>query len=443
MVRNMEEKQNTAPAWKKQDTEAITTKTAKKPTMRQVYPARKIRKTGKTGKRNIAAGYLLSIKDIARSFGIIIISFCAVFVCTLFLNFNTDLKNIEPQISQPDIRKFYDAQVMTGNMVSILSGGCLLLTSAVMLCFYIGHYVDTHKKTLGILKAMGYPNFKIAAHFAGFGASVLIGTGAGFALAHVIMPQFYRTQNADNILPEIQIHFHPALFVCLILLPTAAFCLLSVLYGYFRLKTPVLDLLKGKTSIKIKTPKNKREQRSPQTELSFLQELKKATLRQKKSLVFFIGFASFCYAAMMQMSFGMDKLASRMMALMIFMIGVVLAFVTLYIATTSAVKANQKTLALMRALGYPDRECSHSILGCYRLPAGIGFLLGTIYQYVLLKIAVGIVFAEIDTVPEFHFRVPAFLVTSISFIILYELILFVYARKIKQMPIREVMMDAE
>lgn len=395
----------------------------------------------KQQKNPIAAGNILSLGDISKSFGIIIISFCAVFVCTLFLNFNTDLKSIEPQISQADVRKFYDAQVMTGKMVSILSGGCLLLTSAIMLCFYIGHYVDTHKKMLGILKAMGYPNLKIAGGFAGFGLSIFIGTGTGYALAHVIMPQFYRTQNADKILPEINIHFHPALPLCLILLPTLAFCLLSVLYGYFRLKTPVLELLKDKVSTKIKIPKNKKT--TPQAELPFLQELKKSTLRQKKSLVFFIGFASFCYAAMLQMSFGMDKLASRMMALMIFLIGVVLSFVTLFIATTSTVKANWKTLALMRAFGYPDQALSHSILGCYRLPAGIGFALGTIYQYALLKFAVTIVFAEIDLVPEFHFSIPAFITTLISFIILYEIILFIYARKIKQMSIREVMMGEE
>ncbi len=323
-------------------------------------------------------------------------------------------------------------------MVSILSGGCLLLTSAIMLCFYIGHYVDTHRKMLGILKAMGYPNLKIARGFSVFGLNIFVGTGTGYILAHIIMPRFYRTQNADKILPQIRVRFHPALLFFLVLLPTLAFCLLSVLYGYFRLKTPVLSLLKGKVPDKIKIPPTK-----PGADLPFLQELKKATLRQKKSLVFFIGFASFCYGSMMQMSFGMDKLASRMMALMIFLIGVVLSFVTLFIATSSTVKANWKTLALMRAFGYPDKECSHSILGCYRLPAGIGFLLGTIYQYALLKSAVNIVFADIENVPAFHFSMPAFLATLVSFVVLYEWILSVYARKIKQMSIREVMTDTE
>ena len=189
------------------------------------------RKTAKNSKvkKQTAAGTILTLQDIVKSFGIIIISFCAVFVCTLFLNYNTDLKSIGAQNLQNDIRNFYDAQVMTGKMVSILAGGCLLLTSVIMLCFYIGHYVDTHRKMLGILKAMGYPNLKIAKGFAGFGLCILIGTGTGYALAHIIMPQFYRAQNADGLLPEIGINFHPVLFVYLVVLPTLAFCLLSIL----------------------------------------------------------------------------------------------------------------------------------------------------------------------------------------------------------------------
>jgi len=378
-----------------------------------------------------------------KSLSIIIISFCAIFVCTLFLNYNIDLKNIETQITQNDMRSFYEALVMTGKIVSILSGGCLLLTSVIMLCFYINHYVDAHRKILGILKAMGYSNLKIAKGFAGFGLNVFVGTGIGYAGAHMIMPKFYRMQNADGMLPKIDIGFHPVLFFCLVLLPALAFCLLSVLYGYFRLKTPVLDLLKGKTSSKIKLPKKSVPPTKQKTDLPFLQELKKSTLRQRKSLVFFISFASFCYASMMQMSFGMDELASQMMALMIFLIGIILSFVTLFIATTSAVKANWKTLALMRAFGYPHKECSCSILGGYRLPAFLGFTLGTVYQYALLKITVTKVFAGIENVPEFHFDIPAFITALISFTALYQLILYVYARKIKQMSIREVMMDTE
>lgn len=389
---------------------------------------------------------MVSKREISKFFGIIIISFCAIFVCTLFLNYNIDLKQIKGQILQEEIKNFYDALVMTGKMVSALSGGCLLLTSAIMLCFYIGHYVDTHTKILGILKALGYPNFKIAGGFAGFGLSVFVGAGAGYIGAHMIMPQFYRIQNAEGWLPEIRVGFHPTLFLCLVILPTIAFCLLSVLYGYFRLKTPVLDLLKGRVSPKMGSPKNSKKSVSAgkqKSDLPFLQELQKSTLRQRKSLVFFVGFASFCFASMMQMSFGMEELTSRMMAVMIFLIGVILSFVLLFIAITSAVKANLKTLALMRAFGYPHRECSRSILGGYIFPALIGFMSGTIYQYALLKIAVMVVFAEIENMPEFYFDLSAFIITFISFAILYQLILYIYARKIKQMSIREVMMDTE
>lgn len=51
---------------------------------------------------------------------------------------------------------FYNAQVSTAKVVCLVSGGCLLITSVVMLIFYSKHYIDSHKKELGILKALGY-----------------------------------------------------------------------------------------------------------------------------------------------------------------------------------------------------------------------------------------------------------------------------------------------
>ena len=43
---------------------------------------------------------MITIKDVFKLVGIIIISACAVFVCALFLNYNIDLRGIEPQITE-------------------------------------------------------------------------------------------------------------------------------------------------------------------------------------------------------------------------------------------------------------------------------------------------------------------------------------------------------
>ena len=89
---------------------------------------------------------IISLKDIFKMIGILIVSFCAVLVCTLFLNYYMDITAIEEQITGEMAKILYEAMRSTAKMVSALSGGCLLLTSVVLLCFYIGHYVDTHKK---------------------------------------------------------------------------------------------------------------------------------------------------------------------------------------------------------------------------------------------------------------------------------------------------------
>ena len=175
--------------------------------------------------------------------------------------------------------------------------------------------------------------------------------------------------------------------------------------------------------------------------MPFLQELKKSNVRQKKSLIFFITFAVFCFAAMTQMSCSMDELASRMMAIMIMAIGIVLATVTLFLATTSVIKANSKTITMMKVFGYSAKECGNAVLSGYRPWAYLGFALGTIYQYVLLKIMVTVVFKDVAGVPDYQFDAPVMLITLAAFFALYETIMFFYTKKMQKLSVKEIMLD--
>lgn len=379
---------------------------------------------------------VVGIKDIFKLIGIIIIAACAVFVCTLFLNYNIDLQSIEGQINTDQLKVLYDALVMTGRVVIAVSGGCLLITAAVMLVFYIKHYIDSHRRELGILKALGYSNIRIASGFWVFGLSVLAGASLGFGGAYCLMPEFYAVQNEDHLLPEFEAEFHIELLLFFVILPTVFFAVLSVLYSLIKMKTPVLDLLKGKNNIKIKEIRVKGE-------LSFIKDMKRAVIKGRKSLVFFIGFAAFCYSSMIQMYFGMDTLGNEMTSVMILMIGIVLAFTTLFIAITSVVKANGKNVAIMRAFGYSQGECRYAVIDCYRPAAFVGFAIGTVYQYLLLKIMVTVVFKDVENVPEYNFDLKALIITLISFVIAYELVMYFYGRKIGRLSLKEVMLDSE
>ena len=358
---------------------------------------------------------VIGLKDAIKLVGICIISFCAVFVCTMFLSYNIDIVAIQDKITIEQVQTFYDAQILTSKVVSAVSGGCLLITSVIMLLFYIKHYIDTHKKELGILKALGYSNLKIAKNFWIFGLSVLIGTMLGFLAAYCFMPTFYGTQNADSILPEIKVHFHLSLFFFLVILPTVVFSIISIIYACLKLKKPTLNLLKDIVTLPSKQLKYKKASNS---DLPFLNELQKNTLRQKKALVFFIIFASFCFSAMTQMSFSMDELASKLMGIIIMLIGIVLACTTLFLATTTVIRGNIKTICMMKIFGYSKKECSKAILGGYRPMAYIGFVLGTGYQYMLLKIMVTFVFRDIENIPDYKFDFPMMCVSLIFFIVI-------------------------
>lgn len=367
---------------------------------------------------------LVGVKDSAKLIGIVIVAYCAVLVCTMFMNYYMDMVNIETEIltqSQP-VMALYEAQKLSAKVTCAVSGGCLLLTSVVMLMFYIKHYIDAHKKELGICKALGYSNLRIAKSFWVFGISVLIGTLLGFLSAFLIMPSFYRVQNADHILPDLAIHFHPLLLIYLVILPTFAFAFLAMAYACRKLKTPVIRLLKDQMpqSAKVKGHKDKEG-----GDRRFIDDLKKNTLRGKKVLVFF----------------SMKDLASAMMGAMIMLIGLTLAFTILFLAITTVIHSNTKTIAMMRVFGYSQKECAKAILGGYRPMAYIGFVIGTIYQYALLRMMIDVVFQNLENIPTYAFDFPLMLVSLAAFIVIYEMIMYFYSRRIKNISVKEIMIE--
>lgn len=400
-------------------------------------------------------GMVVGMKDAAKLIGISVISACAVMVCTLFLNFYMDIILIKDEIVSEQMMVFYQAQVSTAKVVCLVSGGCLLVTSVVMLLFYIKYYIDTHKKQLGILKALGYSNIKTAKHFWVFGISILMGTAVGTSGAFILMPWFYQLQNKDRILPNVVMHFHPSVLLYFVILPTAAFSLLAVLYACHKLKMPVLALLKETgmgvpkriTRMKKQPEKNNVgkdcQERSHVSyrEQSFLSELRRSTLRSKKTLAFFMIFAAFCFSAMTQMSFSMKDLSSEMMGVMMLLIGIILACVTLFLAITTVVKGNTKTIAMMRVSGYSQKECCRALLGGYRFLSYIGFALGTVYQYALLRIMVDVVFKDFEGVPAYEFDFPIMFLSLFSFILVYEVVMHQYTEKIRKISVREIMSE--
>ena len=326
-----------------------------------------------------------------------------------------DFVGIKDKIVLPQALILYDAQVMTGKVTSAVSGGCLLATSVVMLLFYIKNHIDAHRKELGIMKALGYSEFRIALHFFTFAASVFAGTAAGFGGAFLIMPTFYETQMGEGYFPAVDITFHPQLAIAMVVLPTFFFGVLSVIYAYLKLKIPTVDLLKERLS----SGKKPRE----------------------KALIFFAVFGAFCYSAMVQKSSRMNEFSKGLMVVMIFIIGIILAGITLLMALTTVVKRNTKNIAMMRVLGYSFSECRKAVLNKYRIFAYIGFMIGTLYQHLLLKIMINIVFRDLDSVPVYDFKVMNCVCVFISFVLLYEGILYGYGRRIRKISVKEVMLE--
>ena len=377
---------------------------------------------------------MISIKDLVKMIFISVVICCAAFVCTMFLSYNIDLTSIKDQIP-PEASSFYDAIVNTGIITAAVSGGCLVATSVVLLIFYIKNYIDNHLKELGILKCLGYSNFSLAKRFWVFGLTVFAGAVVGFVSAYLYLPRFYGLQNKEGLFPDISVSFHIELLLCLVVLPSLLFCIISVLYALINLNKPALSLIKEISQEKEKNIKF-------HSDAPFLKSIKKQTLKNSV-LTFFIVFSSFCFSAMMQMSASMKDLSSEEMGAIMLIIGILLSVLSMFLSLESVMKKNAKTLSLMKAFGYSNKECADSVIHIYRPYALLGFGIGTVYQYGLLKLMVKIVFAEVsaENPIDYHFDFLVFALTLIVFVFLYELTMVYYKRKINKVPIKAVMQD--
>lgn len=381
---------------------------------------------------------MFSIKDLYRLVVVSVISFCAVFVTNLFLNFYLDISLLDQTNWLPEIQAAYDAQVAISWLIASVSGAVLSLTSMLLLFFYIRQFIDQHKPELGILKAMGYKNWEIARKFWIFSLPVGLGTGIGYLSSFAMMPHFYQLRNQSGVLPEITIMQHWSLFLFLVVLPTLAFTALAVLCASYYLRLPALDLLKRASSSQ-KSPKRKATKKI-RKDRPFLKDFSASLLWSRKLLIFFVIFGSMCFSAMIQLSFGMKELTDETIQMMMMSIGTVLSVAILYLSLGVLLQENQETLAIMKVFGYSKNECHKSLFAPYRFLAFLGFVLGTGYQYGIMQLLLRLMEKSIAQKVEYDFDFGVCLITLLIFTLVYESFIYVSSRKIDQLTIKQVML---
>lgn len=375
----------------------------------------------------------ISLKDCVKLTGIVIVCFCAVFVCTFFLSFYLDVLPLRDSVTAETL-PLYDAQIATAQMCCAVTGGVLTLISVIMLIFYVKLYVDTHAKELGTLKALGYSNRRLAMDFVIFGVSVFIGCALGFGSGYASAPFIYEQLTIEGM--SVNVNFHVELLFALVIAPTVVFSALAALITSVALRRPALDIIRGIKKIKISKTKSHNNKKR-----TFVVEMALKTVSANKPLTFFVAFSCFCFSAMVQMGASMENLVSGTMGWMILVIGLVLALTSAFIALTSLLKNNAKTIALMKTMGYALYERTTAVFIGFIPFALLGFALGTAYQYGLLSLMINLIFKNVNEVPDYTFNVNVMFITLAAFIAVYTAISAIYVAKLNKVSVKEIMLE--
>lgn len=375
---------------------------------------------------------LISLKDLLKLLGISIVCGCAVFVCTFMLNFYIDASSLTDIDAQ--LQPLYEAQLTTAKFTSAISGGFLGLIAVVMLLFYVRLFISSHSIQLGIFKAMGYSNIRLALKFWVFGLSVFVGAALGFGLGFAFMPKIYKGLTVEG-LPEIAINFHPSLLIAFVVAPTVLYGALACLFAGISLGKPVTELMRGRSE-RVKNVRSGNSKDRP-----FLKEMLIKSFTTKKLLTFFVTFGAFCFSAMVQMAFSMKDLSANSFADFILVIGLVLTIVVSFMSITSLINANAENISIMRALGYSLKECVFAVLGGFIPFMFLGFAIGTVYQFGLLTLMVNIIFADVDAVIDYTFNVSLMFITLAAFIAFFGGVILIYSLKMKKISVKQTAED--
>ena len=372
-------------------------------------------------------------KESFKLIGIVIVCACAVMVCTFFLNYYLDASALRDTVDAESF-PLYEAQILTAKIVSLISGGCLSLIAALLVVFYVKLYVDAHARQLGVLKAIGYSDMRIAAGFWVFGLAAFIGCLAGFGGGFALMPLIYEKMSEG--LFDTPISFHAELLFGLVFAPAVFFGALAIVCARLKMRVSAMTLLRGEDG------DARISARAADKDRPFLTQLRRATLMSKKSLMFFIGFGAFCYSTMLQMALTMDEYASAVMGIIIFLIGAVLSVTCLLLAVTVLARANRKTVAVMRAYGYTFWECGRAVFGGYTVPALVGYGIGTVYEYGLMRFMLDIIFRDVSyEVPAYTFQTVDFFCVLASFLIFYGIVLVLFTHRLGKTSVRAFVLE--
>ena len=376
---------------------------------------------------------LVQLKDLRKAIAVVIVSFCAVFITTLFSNLYLDLKGLDITGFNIMQKKFYDAQLIVSKFVVIITGTVLSISAAVMLIFYIKQFIDDSKHKIGILKAQGYSNNFIASKFSIFGFLVFLGSLLGYGSSHLFMPKFYESRNTDNILSELTMNFHPQLLLIMVILPSLLYLVISIFYVLFNLNVPTIHLLK-----QINLINKKRRFRQYK---NFFKELRATVLFSNKTLLFFVIFAALSFSSMIQMAFGMRDFVDGTIRIMMMVIGVILSLSILLISLEVIASSNIKNISILNIMGFSKSECSKIVLSGYRVVAYIGFAVGTVYQYFLIRALLKVLSKKLDNETTYNFDLISVIGSFIAFVLIYEIFILYYSNKIKGLNVKKIMME--
>ncbi|MDL2292552.1 hypothetical protein LJC17_03070 [Acholeplasma sp. OttesenSCG-928-E16] len=371
-----------------------------------------------------------------RNITLAIMAFCAIFVVFIFTNYKIDLIAINKNIVGEVERSVYDSKIVMNNIIILCCAVFLGGLTVLMMLFSVRNYLKENEPQLGILKALGYRNIYIAVRNSKTSISILIGSGLAYISGLLFLPTFYKAFDGDidilNILPV----FHIELLFFYVIMPFIFFFGLSIFYNAILLRKNALDMIKQKGKIKVR----KRVYKSKNKERSFLIEYKKSNLKNSMSLIIFVFLAAFCYSAEIQMAVSMLELESAVLfSVIIGVIGILIGLSVLFISISFVIDKNKKNISMFNAFGYTNKESTMVFLDGFRKYSYIGFVIGTGYQYMLLKLMYDVIFNASDYGVHYRFSVLGLIIALASFIILYEGLIFIYKKKLQAISLKQIM----
>ena len=144
---------------------------------------------------------------------------------------------------------------------------------------------------------------------------------------------------------------------------------------------------------------------------------------------------------MLQLALSLQDMMDVALQVMMIGIGLILSLSIFYLALLTLLSRHKDSVAILKAMGYSQRDCLSVTLHPYYGVVMLGFLLGSAYQFGIIRLILWLVVGQGSQMGHSGFNWVNFVLAGFLLVIVYTGFNVYFSRRLAQVPIKAILLS--